>query len=84
MDLNIKEQLEQIRESAKKSLSQISSSEELENLKVKLLGKKGELTNVLSQMGKLPSEMRPVIGQAANEVRSFIEDQIKAAKQHIE
>lgn len=84
MELNIREQLEQIRANAKEKLSQIKSSEELENLKVKLLGKKGELTNVLSQMGKLPAEMRPAIGQSANEVRSFIEDRIKAAKQQLE
>ncbi len=84
MELNIKEQLEQIRATAKDRLAQIGSSEELENLKVKLLGKKGELTNVLSQMGKLPPDMRPAVGQAANEVRAFIEERIKTAKQQLE
>ena len=84
MELNIKEQLEQIRATAKDRLAQIGSSEELENLKVTLLGKKGELTNVLSQMGKLPPDMRPAVGQAANEVRTFIEERIKTAKQQLE
>ena len=41
----------------------------MENLRVKYLGKKGELTAVLKQMGKLTAEERPVIGQLANEVR---------------
>jgi phenylalanyl-tRNA synthetase alpha chain len=84
MESNIREQLEQIRATAKDRLAKIGSSEELENLKVKLLGKKGELTGVLSQMGKLPADMRPAVGQAANEVRTFIEERIKAAKQQLE
>ena len=81
MEINIREQLEQIRDEAKKNLSEIRSSEELENFRVRVLGKKGELTSVLSQMGKLSSDMRPVIGQKANEVRAFIEEQIKTAKE---
>ena len=84
MEINIREQLEQIRDEAKKNLSEIRSSEELENFRVRVLGKKGELTSVLSQMGKLSSDMRPVIGQKANEVRAFIEEQIKTAKEKIE
>ena len=84
MEINIKEQLELIRANAEKELAEISSSEELEAFRVKVLGKKGELTKVLSQMGKLSAEMRPIIGQAANEVRAFIEEKIKTAKEQIE
>ncbi len=84
MEINIKEQLEKIRAEAEKNLSEIVTSEELENFRVKILGKKGELTSVLSQMGKISADMRPVIGQEANEVRAFIEEQTKVAKEKIE
>ena len=50
---------------------------ELENLRVKILGKKGDLTTILRQMSGLSSEQRPIIGQLANEVRAFIEEQIE-------
>ncbi len=52
----------------------------LEALKVKYLGKKGELTAILRSMGKLSAEERPVIGQLANEVRSEIEAAIDEKK----
>ena len=84
MDISIKEQLELIKKKAEDELHGLASSEILENFRVKYLGKKGELTAVLSQMGKLSADLRPVIGQHANEVRSFIESEIKKKKESIE
>ena len=52
----------------------------LEALRVKYLGKKGELTAVLRGMGQLSAEERPVVGQIANEVRAEIEGAITAKK----
>ncbi len=69
----MKEKLEQIKELALKELSGLTSISELENLRVKYLGKKGELTAILRGMGGLSSEERPVIGKLANEVREEIE-----------
>lgn len=69
----MKQQLEQIEEIAKKELSACADIKELENLRIKFLGKKGELTAILKQMGGLSAEERPVIGQIANKVRSDIE-----------
>jgi len=69
----MKQQLEQIRQAALEAIGQAQVMEELEALRVKYLGKKGELTAVLKQMGKLSAEERPVIGQLANEVRADIE-----------
>lgn len=69
----MKEQLELIRAAAQTALEQIASRSELEDLRVKFLGKKGELTAVLKQMGKLSAEERPVIGQMANDIRASIE-----------
>ena len=70
----MKEKLQQIREEALKALSE--SGADLEALRIKYLGKKGELTAVLRGMGKLTPEERPVIGQIANEVREAIEAEI--------
>ena len=69
----MKQQLERIRQDALQELETAKEQLSLENLRVKYLGKKGELTAILKQMGKLSAEERPVIGQLANEVRSSIE-----------
>ncbi len=77
----MKELIENIRKDSKLLLEKISSSEELEELRVRFLGKKGELTSVLKGLGKASPEERPVIGQLANEVRAFIEKEIAEKKE---
>ncbi|MBR5216959.1 MAG: phenylalanine--tRNA ligase subunit alpha, partial [Oscillospiraceae bacterium] len=79
----MKQQLEAIRKSALEAIEQAGASEELEALRVKYLGKKGELTAVLKQMGKLSAEERPVIGQVANEVRAALEEAIETARERL-
>ena len=76
----MKEQLEKIRQEALDALSKASDTNELDALRVRFLGKKGELTGVLKSMGKLSSEERPVMGQAANNVRAAIEEKLEEAK----
>ena len=73
----MKSQLEAIRAAATEEIAKVSSKIDLDALKVRFLGKKGELTAILKQMGKLSPEERPVMGQLANEVRSFIEEKIE-------
>lgn len=73
----MKSQLEAIRAAATEEIARVSSKTDLDALKVRFLGKKGELTAILKQMGKLSPEERPVMGQLANEVRSFIEEKIE-------
>ena len=80
----MKEQLYAVKERAKEALDLATTSEELEAVRVRFAGKKGELTALLSQMGKLTPEERPVIGQIANEVRSFIDAGIKEKKAVLE
>jgi phenylalanyl-tRNA synthetase alpha chain len=70
----MKQQLEKIEMLAKEELSSCKEIKALDDLRVKYLGKKGELTAILKQMGKLSAEERPVIGQLANKVRSDIEE----------
>ena len=74
----MKQQLESIRQAAMDALEKAATPADLEELRVKLLGKKGELTAVLKQMGKLSAEERPVMGQLANDVRAALEKAIEA------
>ena len=76
----MKDQLERIKLDALAALDAADSPAALEELRVKLLGKKGELTAVLKQMGKLSPEERPVMGQLANSVRASIEQKLEERK----
>lgn len=69
----MKSKLEQIKITAVEELSNVNGLETLEAVKIKYLGKKGELTAILRGMGSLSAEERPVIGQLANIVRVDIE-----------
>ena len=69
----MKEQLKNIEERAKEAIASVADLKALEELRVGLLGKKGELTGILKQMGKLSAEERPAMGQLANQVRSQLE-----------
>ncbi len=76
----MKEQLELIKQAALSALESADTPEALEELRVKFLGKKGELTAVLKMMGKLSAEERPVMGQLANSVRAEIEGKLEDRK----
>lgn len=80
----MKEQLNQIRLDAEAQLSEINTLDNIEEFRVKFLGKKGQLTAVMKGMGTLTAEERPVVGQLANEVRTFIEKAIEEKKISIE
>lgn len=69
----MKEQLQSMKEKASAEIGALGDMKALEDFRVRLLGKKGELTAILKQMGKLTAEERPVIGQLANDVRASIE-----------
>ena len=79
----MKQQLENIRLEALAALEAADSPAGLEELRVKYLGKKGELTAVLKMMGKLSAEERPVMGALANTVRAEIETKLDEAKTSI-
>ncbi len=81
--MNMKENLEQIRVEALAALEAATASD-LDSLRVKYLGKKGELTAILRGMGQLSAEERPVVGQVANEVRTAIEEAINARRTILE
>ena len=72
----MKEALNNILAAAKAELEQAQDAKALEDIRVRYLGKKGELTVILKQMGSLSAEERPVIGQLANQVRAEIESML--------
>ena len=76
----MKEKLLKIAAEASSAIS--AADADLESLRIKYLGKKGELTAVLRGMGSLSAEERPVIGQLANDIRSEIEAKIAARREH--
>ncbi len=76
----MKTQLETIKQEALTLLASAATPADLDELRVRFLGKKGELTAVLKQMGKLSAEERPVMGQLANSVRAEIEEKLEARK----
>ena len=80
----MKEQLEAIAKKAFEELAQSQDLKALDAVRVKYLGKKGELTAILKQMGKLSAEERPVIGQLANQVRGDIEEKLEQTKSELE
>lgn len=85
----MKEKLELIKTNVLGELKEAISGVELEKIRVKYLGKKGELTQILRGMGALTPEERPLVGKLANEVREsvekFIEDAVtKVKKKEIE
>ena len=79
----MREQIEQIRAQALEALSKTNLPKDLEELRVRYLGKKGALTAILKQMGSLSAEERPKIGQLANEARQSIEAKITAKAQEM-
>lgn len=74
--IELKEQLTNMKANAEKMLNEANSPKALEEIRLKFLGKKGELTSILRGMGALSAEERPIIGQLANTVREFIEEAI--------
>jgi len=79
----MKEQLQELRTASAAAIAAAADPETLESLRVKYLGKKGELTKILKQMGRLSDEERPVVGQFANQVRAELENFLEERKSAI-
>lgn len=73
----MKEQIEKIKQEAKREIEESNDIQKLNDVRVKYLGKKGKLTLVLRSMGTLTPEERPIVGSLVNEARDFIEEKIK-------
>ena len=80
----MKQQLEAILSNAKNELSQTQNARELDAVRVKYLGKKGELTAILKGMKNVAPEERPVIGQLVNDVRAELETALEKQTEKLE
>jgi len=79
----LKEKLQKIADEAIEYLKSVTDTQKLNDLKVKYLGKKSELSNVLKDMANLTKEERPVIGALANKVRKEIEEKINEKEKEL-
>lgn len=79
----MKEKLEALREKALGELATLETPKELEEVRVRLLGKKGEVTELLRGMGALPAEERPKMGQLINQLRGELEAALSEREQSI-
>ena len=81
----ITDQLEALEQEAAADIARASDAQQLEQLRVGLLGKKGRISAVLGAMCKLPGDERPVVGQLANvlktQVQSLLADRLQVVKQ---
>lgn len=75
----MKKKLEQIKAAAQKAIAEAADEKGIDDIRVRFLGKKGELTAILKQMGGLSPEERPIIGQLANKIRAELEENIESA-----
>ena len=75
----MKETLDAIKTAAKAKINDASTSRMLDDLRVEYLGKKGEITSLMKQMGSLSPEERPKFGQLVNEARTFVENLLKGS-----
>ena len=80
----MKEQIEKIKEVALLEIEKATNAKELDDARVKYLGKKGELTAILRGMGALSAEERPIIGSLVNVVKSEIEELISKKEKEYE
>ena len=78
--MGLVEELDALEARAKELIASATDSEKLEAARVALLGKKGEITQVMHMMGKVAPEERPVLGKRANELRRMAEGLIERAQ----
>ena len=76
----MKEMLLSLQSASRQDIDAAADMDALEALRVRYLGKKGELTAILKQMGKLSAEERPIIGQLANQIRAELEEELDKRK----
>ena len=81
--MDLLENLKKIEEEAELALAGADSLEKLEELRIVFLGKKGKITDVLKQMGKISPEERPVIGQEANKLKDRLNKLLGARKEEL-
>ncbi len=78
------EKIAQLREEAEQAIAGARSAQALEEVRIRYLGRKAELPNLLRNVAQLPSEQRAQTGKAANEARRMLEEQIERRARELE
>jgi len=81
---DLESKLAALKEEATQAIASVDTLEQLEQLRVSYLGKKGQLSQVLRGMGKLSPEERPVIGALANEVKETLQENLEQKRQELQ
>ena len=79
----MQEKIDEIKKQAEEKIKEIKNSQELQELKVKILGKKSELSNLLKCLGSLNAEERPKIGALVNATRKELENKITEVEEKL-
>ena len=79
----IEEELNDLSEFANSVIQEAETEKDLDEIRISLLGKKGKLSNILKNMGKLSSEQRPLIGQKANILKNQLQECLSLRKSRI-
>jgi len=82
--MDVKETVNEILDEFKKEYSQANNLDSLEDLRIKYLGKKGEVQKLFNKMGSIPAEKRPVLGKEANILKQKIEAELNEKKEKFE
>lgn len=82
--MDLKSKLEELASSSLEKIEEIEEIQEIEQLRVNLLGKKGQLTDLLKSMRDLEASERPIIGKLANEIRDDLTTKITSKKEELE
>ncbi|CAN1209276.1 phenylalanine--tRNA ligase subunit alpha [Tumidithrix helvetica PCC 7403] len=81
---SLKAQLQSLSEKATQSVAEIQTPEQLEQVRIEYLGKKGILSQMLGAMGKLSVEERPQVGAIANQIKQALQEQLDCRKQALQ
>ena len=84
MDSDVQAKIDELRAQAEAAIGSAPGAEELEELRVRFLGRKAELTQILRGIGELPAEQRGPVGQAANAVRQALEALLEQRRTELE
>ena len=77
------DKIQEMSDAIKKKLGEIKTLQELQELKVKYLGKKGEVTSMLKGLGSISPEERPAFGQKVNQLREEIEKSLERREREV-
>ncbi len=84
MNITMREQLEAIRAAAMAELGDGAAEAQIENVRVRVLGRSGELTTIMRQMREVPPAERPAIGQLINQIKGEIEARLEVLQERLQ